>query len=57
MFLVELKCDKCKRKLSKNDEIFIKTKVSNLNGITNLKSWAVNQNIYCKTCYEINVTK
>lgn len=51
MFLVELKCSDCNKKLKKDDEIMIKTKVSELNGITNLKSWATMQKIYCKRCY------
>lgn len=50
MFLVELKCSNCNKKLTKQDEIIIKTKVSELKGITNLKSWATLQKIYCKDC-------
>ncbi|HEC2153174.1 hypothetical protein [Staphylococcus delphini] len=51
MFLVELKCSHCNKKLTKDDEIMIKTKVSELKGITNLKSWATLQKIYCQRCY------
>lgn len=51
MFLVELKCSHCNKKLTKDDEMMIKTKVSELKGITNLKSWATLQKIYCKRCY------
>lgn len=50
MFLVELKCNKCDRKLNKDEEVTIKTKVSELKGITNLKSWATMQDVYCKSC-------
>ncbi|WP_390524452.1 hypothetical protein, partial [Staphylococcus pseudintermedius] len=51
MFLTQLKCSNCGKKLEKNDRIMIETKVSELNGITNLKSWATMQKIYCESCY------
>lgn len=51
MFLMELRCSNCNKKLEKNDRIMIETKVSELKGITNLKSWATMQKIYCKDCY------
>ncbi len=50
MFLEKLKCDNCKKEISKNENIAIYTNTKNLNGITNLKSWAKNQKILCKTC-------
>ncbi|MGV3244734.1 hypothetical protein [Staphylococcus sp. 11261D007BR] len=52
MFLVELKCTNCNKKLEKGDQIFIHTNVSDLNGITHLKNWAKTQTVYCKACFD-----
>lgn len=50
MFIEKLKCDNCKKEISKNENITIHTNSEKLNGITNLKSWAKNQKVLCETC-------
>ncbi|MEX3458738.1 hypothetical protein [Staphylococcus hominis] len=48
MFLEKLKCSHCEKEIDKNENITIHTNSKNLNGVTNLKSWAKNQNVYVK---------
>lgn len=50
MFLEKLQCDNCKKEINKNENIAIYTNTKNLNGITNIKSWAKNQKVFCETC-------
>ena len=42
MFLEKLKCSHCEKEIDKNENITIHTNSKNLNGVTNLKSWAKN---------------
>ena len=50
MFFEKLKCSHCEKEIDKNENITIHTNSKNLNGITNLKSWAKNQNVLCEKC-------
>ena len=48
MFLEKLKCSHCEKEIDKNENIAIHTNSKNLNGVTNLKSWAKSQKFYVK---------
>lgn len=48
MFLEKLKCSNCDKEIDKNENITIHTNSKNLNGITNLKSWAKIKKYYMK---------
>ena len=48
MFLEKLKCSHCEKEIDKNENITIHTNSKNLNGVTNLKSWAKIQKFYVK---------
>ncbi|ERF47817.1 hypothetical protein SAR03_08690 [Staphylococcus arlettae] len=50
MFLEKLKCNKCQKEINNNENITIYTNTKNLNGITNLKSWAKLQKVLCEAC-------
>ena len=49
MFLEKLKCSHCEKKSTKRK--YSNThKFKNLNGVTNLKSWAKSQKVLCEKC-------
>ena len=49
MFIEKLKCDNCKKEISKNENITIHTNTEKLNGITNLKVGQKSK-VLCETC-------
>ena len=50
MFLEKLKCSHCEKRNRQKRKYNNTHKFKNLNGVTNLKSWAKNQNVLCEKC-------
>ncbi|NIK11961.1 hypothetical protein FHR85_001355 [Alkalibacillus almallahensis] len=50
MFSSKIKCSHCNKEIESTDKIAIIVEAGELNGITNLKSWAKNHKILCLQC-------
>ncbi|GAA0610409.1 hypothetical protein GCM10009001_29610 [Virgibacillus siamensis] len=53
MFSPKLTCSNCNKEIEDNDKIAIIVQAKELNGFTNLKSWANNHRILCSQCNDI----